>query len=55
MSEALLEHGDFNVIATDWGGGSAVLYSQAAANTRLVGLEVSKLIAFLVVSRATID
>ena len=47
MSEALLAIGDFNVIAVDWGGGSASLYSQSAANTRLVGLEVAFLINFL--------
>ena len=38
------------MIAVDWGGGSAALYSQAAANTRLVGLEVAKVIEVLVVS-----
>ena len=47
MSEALLAIGDFNIIAVDWGGGSASLYSQSAANTRLVGLEVAYLINFL--------
>ena len=47
MSEAFLAIGDFNVIAVDWGGGSASLYSQSAANTRLVGLEVAYLINFL--------
>ena len=50
MSEAFLAIGDFNVIAVDWGGGSASLYSQSAANTRLVGLEVAHLINFLKVS-----
>jgi hypothetical protein len=34
MSESFLAIGDFNVIAVDWGGGSATLYSQSAANTR---------------------
>ena len=47
MSEAFLAIGDFNVIAVDWGGGSASLYSQSAANTRLVALEVAYLISFL--------
>ena len=51
LSQALLKYGDFNVIVTDWGGGSAALYSQAAANTRLVGLEVAHLIEYLIVSR----
>ena len=49
LSEALLEEEDCNVIAVDWGGGSLPLYSQAAANTRLVGLEVAHLITTLTV------
>ena len=48
MSEALLDHGDFNVVVVDWGGGSGSLYSQSAANTRLVGLEIAHLIESLV-------
>ena len=48
LSEALLDHGDFNVVAVDWGGGSGSLYSQSAANTRLVGLEIAHLIESLV-------
>ena len=55
LSQALLKYGDFNVIVTDWGGGSAALYSQAAANTRLVGLEVAHLIEYLIVSSKLID
>ncbi len=48
MSNLLLINGDFNVIAVDWGGGSARLYSQSAANARLVGLEVAALINYLI-------
>jgi len=48
MTNALLNAEDCNVIAIDWGGGSLPLYSQAAANTRLVGLEVANLIVVLV-------
>jgi len=48
MTSALLDAEDCNVIAIDWGGGSLPLYSQAAANTRLVGLEVANLIVVLV-------
>jgi len=55
MSEALLAIGDFNVIAVDWGGGSASLYSQSAANTRLVGLEVAFLINFLKVGSVILN
>jgi len=41
--------GDYNVFAVDWGGGSLPLYTQATANTRVVGLEVAHFIAFLLV------
>jgi hypothetical protein len=40
MSESFLAIGDFNVIAVDWGGGSATLYSQSAANTRYRRYEI---------------
>ena len=48
MADALLDVEDANVIAVDWGGGSLPLYSQAAANTRLVGLEVARLVNHLI-------
>jgi hypothetical protein len=51
MSNLLLINDDVNVIAVDWGGGSARLYSQSAANARLVGLEVAALINYLVVCK----
>ena len=47
MSEALLAADDVNVIVVDWRGGSLPMYSQAAANTRLVGLEVARLVNLL--------
>ena len=47
LSQKLLFHHDLNVIAVDWGGGSATMYSTSAANTRLVGLEIAHLIKFL--------
>ena len=50
MAEALLAKYDCNVIATDWSKGSARMYQQAAANTRIVGLEVAQLIKLMVVS-----
>jgi pimeloyl-ACP methyl ester carboxylesterase len=37
-----------NVVIVDWGHGSGWPYTQAAANTRVVGAEVAKLIEFLV-------
>ncbi len=49
LTEAYLDHGDYNVLAVDWGGGSAALYSQAAANTRLVALEVAAVIEAIMV------
>ena len=49
MTSLLLLNNDVNVIVVDWGGGSSGLYSQAAANTRLVGLEVAALVDYLMV------
>ena len=49
MSEKLLLIKNVNVIAVDWGGGSASMYSQSAANTRLVALEISFLLRHLMV------
>ncbi|XP_050314359.1 pancreatic triacylglycerol lipase-like [Anthonomus grandis grandis] len=48
MRTELLKAEDLNVIVVDWAGGSLPLYTQATANTRLVGLEVAYLINFLV-------
>merc|ERR1719193_1676278 len=48
LTEALLEVEDCVVISVDWGGGSLPLYSQAAANTRVVGLEVARLVNTLI-------
>nr|KAF7412973.1 hypothetical protein H0235_012824 [Vespula pensylvanica] len=47
MRNELLKHGDYNVIVVDWAGGSLPLYTQATANTRLVGLEIAHLIKHL--------
>lgn len=52
MKDELLKAEDANVILVDWAGGSLPLYTQATANTRLVGLEVAYLISYLVVSRS---
>jgi hypothetical protein len=49
MASALLTYGDYNVIIVDWKGGAKFPYSQAAANARLVGLEVANLVNKLVV------
>ncbi len=47
MREILLRAADFNVIQLDWGGGSKPPYTQATANTRLVGAEAALMIKFL--------
>lgn len=50
MRDELLKGEDLNVIVVDWAGGSLPLYTQATANTRLVGLELAYFINYLVVS-----
>ena len=55
MTNLFLLNDDVNVIAIDWGGGSVGLYSQSAANTRLVGLEVAALINYLIVSNIKLE
>lgn len=47
MKDELLKGEDLNVIIVDWAGGSLPLYTQATANTRLVGLELGYFINFL--------
>lgn len=37
-----------NVIIVDWGHGSGWPYTQAVANTRVVGAEVAKMVEFLI-------
>lgn len=48
MRRELLKKGDWNVITVDWAGGSLPLYTQATANTRLVGLELAHFLNYLV-------
>ncbi|XP_019877450.1 pancreatic triacylglycerol lipase [Aethina tumida] len=48
MRDELLKAADVNVVVVDWAGGSLPLYTQATANTRLVGLEIAHLINYLV-------
>lgn len=47
MKDAFLRKGDFNVILVDWGGGSGLPYTQATANTRVVGAQIAVLIKYL--------
>ncbi|KAG8228716.1 hypothetical protein J437_LFUL009398 [Ladona fulva] len=48
MMEALLQRMDANVVIVDWSKGASTLYTYAAANTRVVGLEIAYLINTLI-------
>lgn len=48
MRDELIKADDMNVIVVDWAGGSLPLYTQATANTRLVGLELGYFINYLI-------
>ncbi|XP_071119067.1 pancreatic triacylglycerol lipase-like [Haliotis cracherodii] len=47
MKDEFLKNNDYNVIIIDWGGGSAPPYTQATANTRIVGAVIAQLITYL--------
>lgn len=47
MAAALLNKEPVTVVTVDWGDGSGFPYSQASANTRVVGAEIVRLINFL--------
>ncbi|KAL1467899.1 hypothetical protein MTO96_005674 [Rhipicephalus appendiculatus] len=44
MTKAFLMVGDCNVIIVDWQGGNALPYTQATANSRVVGAEIALLV-----------
>jgi pimeloyl-ACP methyl ester carboxylesterase len=44
MKNALLEVGEMNVITVDWSKGNGFPYTQATANTQIVGAQLAKLI-----------
>ncbi|XP_068244011.1 pancreatic triacylglycerol lipase-like [Palaemon carinicauda] len=48
MVKALLNYDDFNVITVNWKGGSRTSYTQAAVNTRVVGLEIAHFVNWLI-------
>lgn len=48
MAQAFLKKEDVNVIIVDWGHGATPPYTQATANTRVVGAQVAKLIDVMV-------
>lgn len=47
IKKALLDHGDYNVIQLDWTNGNKFPYTQATANTRVVGALLAQLIRWL--------
>ena len=51
MKNAFLRAENCNVIIVDWSGGNKFPYSQAAANTQIVGAEIARLINSLVSRR----
>jgi hypothetical protein len=53
LTANLLDHGDYNVIIVNWGGGSMPMYSQATSNTRVVGLEIGHMVNTMIVSETT--
>ena len=44
MKDAILSVDDVNVIAVDWSNGNGLPYTQATANTQIVGAEIAKLV-----------
>ncbi|GBL97365.1 Pancreatic triacylglycerol lipase [Araneus ventricosus] len=44
VKDNLLLHNNYNVIIVDWSGGNGAPYTQATANTRVVGAEIALLI-----------
>lgn len=47
MSAALLNRDQFNVICVDWMLGASPPYTQAVANTRIIGAIIAHLIAVI--------
>ncbi|KAG1657257.1 Pancreatic triacylglycerol lipase [Nymphon striatum] len=47
LAKELLTYGDYNVIAVNWAGGSGPSYTQATANTRVVGAVIAQFISYL--------
>ncbi|XP_066583848.1 inactive pancreatic lipase-related protein 1-like [Prorops nasuta] len=48
ITDSILQKVDANVFTVNWASGASTLYSQAAANARIVGSEISRVIKFLV-------
>lgn len=44
IKNSLLREGDYNVIGVDWSKGNGPLYTQATANTQVVGAEIARFV-----------
>lgn len=53
MKNEFLKAADYNVIIVGWGSGAGLPYTQATANTRVVGAEIARIIKLLQVSNAS--
>lgn len=51
MKDELLKYGDFNVVIVDWSHGNLPPYTQATANTRVVGAQIAVLLELLMEQR----
>lgn len=49
MKDEFLKAGDLNVVIVDWSGGNLLPYTQATANTRVVGAQIASVIKKLIV------
>ncbi|KAG1657254.1 Pancreatic triacylglycerol lipase [Nymphon striatum] len=47
LAKEFLTYGDYNVIAVNWAGGSGPTYTEATANTRVVGAVIAQFITYL--------
>ncbi|KAK0064935.1 pancreatic triacylglycerol lipase [Biomphalaria pfeifferi] len=52
LKDELLAHGDYNVIIVDWSNGNSPPYTQATANTRVVGAQIGLLVDELIKTKA---
>uniref|UniRef100_A0A2C9KRW2 PLAT domain-containing protein n=1 Tax=Biomphalaria glabrata TaxID=6526 RepID=A0A2C9KRW2_BIOGL len=52
LKDELLAHGDYNVIIVDWSKGNSPPYTQATANTRVVGAQIGLLVDELIKKKA---
>lgn len=56
MRKAFLKYGDVNVVVVDWRNGNGMPYSQAVANTRIIGMMVGKFVEMVTnTTRSSLD